>query len=129
MFRSTGRSTGYPHLGGELQAVPGITDLCRFAQKIWASFHVLEIQFWVSPNNGNSAPLAPKCLDRGAFLPKRLEYQNVCRRPKLLTEAYCQCLQHWVEKVSLPVSLEFRPLAESVRELCWAIGEFVAITK
>ena len=51
------------------------------------------------------------------------------RRPKLLTEAYCQCLQHWAEKVSLPVSLEFRPLVESVRELCQAIGEFVTITK
>ena len=28
------------------------------------------------------------------------------RRPKLLTEAYCHCLQHWAEKVSLPVSQE-----------------------
>ena len=51
------------------------------------------------------------------------------RRPKLLTEAYCQCLQHWAEKVSPPVSQEFRPLAESVRELCQAVGEFVTITK
>ena len=120
---------GTPTWWGELQAVPSITDLCQFAQKIWASFHVPEIQFWACPDHGYSAPPAPKCLDRGAFLPERLEYQDVHRRPKLLTEAYCRCLQHWAEKVSPPVSQEFRPLAESVRELCQAVGEFVTITK
>ena len=92
---------------GELQAVPSITDLRRFAQKIWASFHVLEIRFQACPDHSYSAPPAPKCLDRGAFLPERLEYQDVCQRPKLLIEAYCQCLQHWAEKVSPPVSQEF----------------------
>ena len=50
------------------------------------------------------------------------------QRPKLLTEAYCQCLQYWVEKVHPPVSPEVCPLAESVRELCRAVGEFVTIT-
>ena len=114
---------------GELQAVPSITDLHQFARKIQASFHVPEIQFWVCPDHGYSAPPAPKCLNRGAFLPEWLEYQDVHQRPKLLTEAYCQCLQHWAEKVSLPVSQEFWLLAESVRELCQAIGEFVTITK
>ena len=51
------------------------------------------------------------------------------QRPKLLTEAYCQCLQHWVEKVYLPTSPGACPLAESVRELCQAVSEFVTITK
>ena len=118
-----------PTWWGELQAVPSITDLHRFARKIWASFHILEIRFQVCPDNGYSTPPAPKCLDRGAFLSGRLEYQDVHRRPKLLTEAYSWCLQHWAEKVSPPVSQEFQPLAESVRELCRAIGEFLTITK
>ena len=64
----------------------------------------------------------------GAFLPERLEYQDVWQRPKLLTEAYCQCLQYWAEKVHPPVSPEVCPLVESVRELCWAMGEFITIT-
>ena len=51
------------------------------------------------------------------------------QRPKLLTEAYCRCLQHWAEKVYLLTSPDAHPLAESVRELCWAMGEFVIITK
>ena len=59
---------------------------------------------------------------------ERLESQDVQQRPKLLTEAYCQCLQYWAEKVHLPVSPEVCPLAESVRELCWAVGEFITIT-
>ena len=61
----------------ELKAVPGITDLCKFARKIRASFHVLEIQSRASPDQGYSTPPAPKCLNRGAFLPERLEYQDV----------------------------------------------------
>ena len=47
---------GTPTWWGELQAIPGVTDLCKFAQKICASFHVPEIQSWVSPNQGYSTP-------------------------------------------------------------------------
>ena len=90
---------GTPNWWGELKAIPGMADLCRFTLKIWASFYVPEIWSWASPNQGYSAPPAPKSLNRGAFLLERLEYQDVQWRPKLLTEAYCQCLQHWVEKV------------------------------
>ena len=68
---------GTPTWWGKLQAVPSITDLCQFTQKIWASFHVPEIQFRACPDHGYSTPPAPKCLDRGAFLPERLEYQDV----------------------------------------------------
>ena len=113
---------GTPTWWEELKAIPGITDLRKFARKIHASFHILEIRSWASPDQSYSAPPAPKCLNRGAFLPERLEYQDVWRRPKLLTEAYCRCLQYWVEKVHLPVSPEVCPLAESVRELCRAMG-------
>ena len=93
---------GTPTWWGELQAVPSIMDLCRFTWKIRASFHILEIWFRASPYHCYSAPPAPKCLNRGAFLPETLEYQDKHRIPKLPTEVYCQCLQHWAEKVSLP---------------------------
>ena len=120
---------GTPTWWGELKAVPGMMDLCRIAWKIWASFHVPEIWSWASPNQGYSAPPAPRSLYREAFLPERLEYQDVRQRPLLLTEAYCQCLQHWVEKVYPPISLDACPLVENVRELCQAVSEFVTITK
>ena len=120
---------GTPTWWGELKVIPGITDLCRFTWKIRVSFHVPEIRSRVSPNQGYSIPPAPKSLNWGAFLPERLEYQDVRQRPKLLTEAYCRCLQHWAEKVYPPTSPDAHPLAESVRELCLAVGEFVTITK
>ena len=68
---------GTPTWWGELKAVPGMMDLCRFAWKIQASFHVPEIQSRASPNQGYSAPPAPRSLNQGAFLPERLEYQDV----------------------------------------------------
>ena len=120
---------GTPTWWGELKAVPDMADLCKFAQKVRASFHIPEIQSQASPNQGYSTPPAPRSLNQGAFLLKRLEYQDVQQRPILLTKAYCQCLQHWVEKSYLLVSPEAHPLAESVRELCLAVGEFVIITK
>ena len=119
---------GTPTWWEELKAIPGITDLWKFAQKIRMSFHVPEIWSRASPDQSYSTPPAPKCLNQGAFLPERLEYQDVWQRPKLLTEAYCQCLQYWAEKVHLPVSPEVHPLVESVRELCRAMGEFITIT-
>ena len=54
---------GTPTWWGELKAVPGIMDLHRFAQKIWVSFHILEIWSQASPNQGYSTPPAPKCLN------------------------------------------------------------------
>ena len=106
-----------------------MVDLHKFTQKIQASFHILEIQSWASPYQSYSTPPAPRSLNWGAFLPKRLEYQDVWQRPILLTKAYCRCLQHWVEKSYLLTSLGAHPLVESVREICLAIGGFVAITK
>ena len=54
---------GTPTWWGELKAIPGIMDLCRFARKICMSFHILEIRSWASPNQGYSAPPAPKSLN------------------------------------------------------------------
>ena len=72
-------------------------------------------------------PLAPWSLNRSAFLLERLTYQNVRQQPRLLTIAYTQCLQHWVEKHNLPKNLYFCPWAESVRELQQTVREFVDI--
>ena len=120
---------GTPTWWGELKAIPDVVDLCQFAQKIQASFQVPEIWSWASLSQDYSAPMAPRSLNQEAFLPERLEYQDVWQRPILLTHAYCRCLQHWAEKSYPPASPEAHPLAESVRELCLAISEFVTITK
>ena len=108
---------GTPTWWGELEAALGIMDPHKFAQKICASFYVLEVWSRMSPGQGYSAPLDPRSLNRGAFLPEKLEYQDVRWWPALLTIVYCQCLQHWAEKHNLPKSLGCHPLAESITEL------------
>ena len=119
---------GTPAWWEELKAIPGITDLCKFARKICTSFCIPEIWSRVSPDQSYSAPPAPKCLNWGAFYQRGWSTKMCSQRPKLLTEAYCRCLQYWAEKVYLPISQEVCLLAESVRELCRAMGEFVTIT-
>ena len=80
---------GTPTWWEELEAVPGIKDPCKFAWKICTSFYVPEVWSRMSLGQGYSAPLAPKSLHRGAFLPEKLEYQDVRWWPALLTIAYC----------------------------------------
>ena len=112
---------GTPTWWGELEAILGITDPHKFVWKICASFYVPEVWSRISPGQGYSAPLAPRSLNRGAFLPEKLKYQDVRWQPALLTIAYCWCLQHWVEKHNLPKSPDYHPIAESVRELSQAV--------
>ena len=50
---------GTPAWWRELEAVPGITDWCKFAQKIRASFYVPEVWSRMFPEEGYSAPPAP----------------------------------------------------------------------
>ena len=54
---------GTPTWWGELKGVPGMADLCRFAQKILASFYVPEIWSQASPSQAYSTPLAPRSLN------------------------------------------------------------------
>ena len=68
---------GTPTWWGELMAIPGMVDLYRIARKIGASFHIPEIWSQASPNGDYSTPPAPRSLDQGAFIPERLEYQDV----------------------------------------------------
>ena len=119
---------GTPTWWRELEAVPDIEGPCKFAQKIWASFYMPEVGSWTNPGQPFPMPPAPRNLNRGAFYPKGLEYQDVRQRPALLTVAYCRCLQHWVEKRHPLISPEACPLAGSMRELQLAVGEFVHIT-
>ena len=122
------KQLGTPMWWGELEAVPGIANLCIFTRKIRASFYVLEVWSRMFLEEGYSMPPAPQSLNREAYLPGRLTYQDVRQQPVLLTVAYCQCHQHWAEKCNLPGNLDFHPLAESVRELRQAICEFMNIT-
>ena len=54
---------GTPTWWGELKAIPDVVDLCKFARKVRASFHIPEIQSQASPNQGYSAPPAPRSLN------------------------------------------------------------------
>ena len=119
---------GTPTWWKELEAILDIKDPCKFAQKIWASFYVPEVQSQTNPGQPFSVPPAPRNLNRGAFYLKGLEYQDIRQRSTLLTVAYCQCLQHWVEKQYPPISPEACPLTRSVRELQLAVGGFMHIT-
>ena len=113
----------------ELEAVPGITDWQKFTRKIQASFYILEVWSRMFPEEGYSAPCTPQSLNRGAYLPDNLVYQDVRQQPTLLTVAYCQCLQSWAEKCNLPRNPDFCPLAKSMRELRQAICKFINITQ
>ena len=113
----------------ELEAVPDITDWWKFARKIQASLHIPEVQSRMFSGEGYSLPPTPQSLNRGAYLPDNLTYQDVRQWPTLLTVAYCWCLQSWAEKCNLPRNPNFCPLAESMRELRKAVHEFVNITQ
>ena len=113
----------------ELEAIPSITDLHRFTGKIRVSFYIPEVWSRMFLEEGYSMPPAPSSLNREAYLPDRLSYQDVRQWPALLMVAYFRCLQHWVEKCNLPGNPDFHPLAESVRELRQAVREFVNITQ
>ena len=54
------RQLGTPMWWGELEAIPGIADLHEFAGKIRASFYIPEVQSRMFPEEGYSAPPAPK---------------------------------------------------------------------
>ena len=74
---------------------------------------------------GYTAPPALTSLDRNAFLPDFLSYQDVWQKPALLMIAYARSLQYWEEKQSLPRSWNLRPLTESVAELWEVVKEYV----
>ena len=74
---------------------------------------------------GYTAHPAPRSLDRNAFLPDDLSYQDVQQKPALLTVAYTRSLQYWAEKQILPRHWSLCPLAKSIIELQGVVKEYV----
>ena len=72
-----------------------------------------------------TVPPTPRSLDRNAFLPDKLFYQDMQQQPALLMIAYARKLQYWAEKQSLLRSQNLHPLVESVIELQEAVKEYV----
>ena len=68
---------GTPTWWRELEAIPDIEDPHKFARKIWASFYVPKVQSRMNPGWPFSTPPAPRNLNRGAFYPEGLKYQDV----------------------------------------------------
>ena len=116
---------GTPAWWTELQAVPGIRDPQKLAQKIKALLDIPEVRMRTLLEPGYTTPPTPRSLDRNAFLPKYLSYQDVQQKPALLMIAYARSLQYWAEKQSPPRSWNLSPLAESVVELQEAVKEYV----
>ena len=80
------------------------------------------------PGTGLYCAPIPKCLNRNAFLPNDLSYQDVWQQLFLLTVAYSRGLQYWVEKLSPPDGSDFCLLAGSVIELREMVKEYIVIT-
>ena len=78
---------GTPVWWVELGAMPGTKDLCKFAQKIRASFYIPKVWMKASLEQGYTTPLAPWNLNRNAFLPEKSAYQDVQQQLALLTIA------------------------------------------
>ena len=94
------KQLGTPTWWMELQAILGIRDPQKLAQKIRASFYIPEVRMRALLEPGYTKPPAPRSLDRNAFLPDDLSYQDVQQKLTLLTMAYARSLRYWVEKQS-----------------------------
>ena len=116
---------GTPAWWTELQAILGIRDPQKLARKIRALFYIPEVRMTTLLEPGYTMPPAPRSLDRNAFLPDDLSYQDVWQKPALLTVIYTRSLQYWAEKQSLPRHWSLRPLAESVMELQEVVKEYI----
>ena len=112
----------------KLQAIPGIRDPWKLAQKIRASFYIPEVRMRTLLEPGYTAPPTLRSLGRNAFLPDDLSYQDVWQKLALLMMAYARSLQYWAEKQSPLRSQNLHPLAESVIELQEAVKEYVTLS-
>ena len=116
---------GTPAWWSELEAILGVEDPWELTCKIRASFYIPEVRMRAFLEQVYTVPPAPKCLNRNAFLPDELSYQDVWQQPILLTIAYARGLQYWAEKLNPPRSLDLHPLAGSVVELRETVQEYV----
>ena len=121
------KQLGIPAWWMELQAILGIRDPWKLAWKIRASFYIPEVRIRILLEPEYTATPAPRSLDRNAFLPDDLSYQDVWQKLALLMMVYARSLQYWAEKQSLPRSQNLCPLAESVVEFQEAVKEYVTL--
>ena len=112
----------------ELKAIPGVKDPQKLAYKIWTSFSIPEVRSRAFLGQDFTVSPTPKCLNRNAFLPSDLSYQDMQQQPFLLTAAYARGLQYWVEKLNLLEDPNFQPLTGSVIELREMVKEHVVFT-
>ena len=68
---------GTPTWWMEPQAIPGIRDPQKLAQKIRASFYIPEVRMRTLMESGYTVPSTLRSLDRNVFLPDDLSYQDV----------------------------------------------------
>ena len=71
------KQLGTPTWWMELQVIPGIRDPWKLAWKIRASFYIPEVRMRTLLEPGYTAPPTLRSLDRNAFLPADLSYQDV----------------------------------------------------
>ena len=119
---------GTPAWWSELKAIPGVKDLQKLTQKIWASFYIPDVRTRAFLEQEYTVPPALKCLNRNAFLLDELSYQDIWQQLTLLTVAYARSLQYWAEKLNPPRSLDLCPLEASIVELRETVGEHVTFT-
>ena len=122
------KQLGTPAWWTELQAIPGIRDPWKLAWKIRTSFNIPEVRMRTLLEPGYTVPPTLRSLDRNAFLPDDLSYQDMQQKLALLMIAYARSLQYWAEKQSLPRSRNLRPLAESVVELREVVKNILPLT-
>ena len=118
-----------PYWWVELTTIPDVEDPKKLAQKIHASFSILAVRCETSLGQEYTVPPAPKCLTRGSFIPNDPSYQDIQQQPLLMTVAYTQALQYWVEKVRLPVHPGYCPLAMSIVELMQQVRGHITFYK
>ena len=121
------KQLGTPTWWIELQTIPGVRKPWKLVWKIRASFYIPEVRMRTLLEPGYTAPPAPRSLDRNAFLPDDLSYQDMWQKLALLMMVYTKSLQYWVEKQSLLTSQNLHPLAESVVELWEMVKEYVTL--
>ena len=84
---------GTPTWWMELQAIPGIRDPQKLAWKIRALFYIPEVRMRTLLEPGYTASPTLRSLNRNAFLPDDVSYQDVLQKLALLMIAYAWSLQ------------------------------------
>ena len=99
----------------ELQAIPGIRDPWKLAWKIRASFYIPEVRMRTLLEPGYTVPPTLRSLDRNAFLPNDLSYQDMCTKNWLSWLLLMPGAFNTGQKNRSPLrSQNLCPLAESV---------------